>query len=652
MRRRGRRAYDAIFQPQIAAGFSGKYYELPLSKSWPWVASAPFPFSFFFEDDVDLSDPSCGKEALFKKCRERLKYISGFVGRKGAADYRKAIELFWARDNVASSQLLEHVCRLKRSAVPAIVISEGTLSSTGLTTNWGDDTPAESTEEKEGLELIFERINSGGVALGPEELVYSVFKSLVPAAADIEKKCDYIKPAKVMHYAVRLVMASNRRSSLVFPKRVKIREFKEWLEKDDNKNELAQLISNLERDDSPFRLARNIMTGEPGTRQPWQLSFYQTFEIADKSVDPFFLLLFRLRKGDRFESASLQRKTLGFITSLSWFVERSGRGTAKACEKVWQHRSASQDLFWSGETLKSAIKYDARESAFYLIPPCPPDDLEKLFVKLRNDRLDWNALGDGGIVTKFFKSQRFQRFYREHFGESTSFEGDGEDDEMTPTTIPKLAMVRFVDQLRESEGLLAYACRAAICNWFDDYFITSLEDTDRPWDRDHIYPTELTKSKRARRTSESGLYLVKDWQSTVANLRLWPLELNRSDSNQLPSYKFHYLNNEDSLQSYGIQARRNFSDVLPLTPPKVSSGLIWETTLRIRLKLGIFLMRFSSGLLSCTATGMSLLKLRSCFQADFSGVRRGLETLEPAGTKLCLTQNTLMESAWPKSFST
>jgi hypothetical protein len=387
--------------------------------------------------------------------------------------------------------------------------------------------------------------------------VYSIFKSLLPAASEIEKKCDYIKPAKVMQYAVRLVMASNQRSSSVFPKRVKIREFKEWLEKDDNQEQVASLICNLDRDDSPFRLARNIMTGEPGARQAWQLSFYQTCAIANESADPFFLLLFRLRKGDRFESASLQRKALGFITSLCWFVEGSARGTAKACENVWRHRSASQESFWSGETLKSAIKYDAHDSAFYLIPPCPPGDLEKLFNKLRNDRLDWNDLKDVGEVTKFFKAQRFHHFYREHFGESTSVEGDGEDDDMTPTTIPKLAMVRFVDQLRKSEGLLAYACRASICDWFDDYFRTSLEDTDRPWDRDHIYPTELTKSKRARHKSEWGLYLVKDWQSTIANLRLWPLELNRSDSNHLPTYKFHYLNNKDSLESHGIQAQED-----------------------------------------------------------------------------------------------
>jgi hypothetical protein len=504
-----KRAYEAIFQPLIDKGFSKKYYQLDLNKCWPWVASAPFPFSFFFEDDVILSDPTGAKEAMFNKCRTRLTHISGFAGRKGAGDYRKAMDFFWAKDNIASSQFLEHVCRLERSAVPAIVINEGALSSTGLTTNWGDDTPVESTEEKEGLELIFERINSGGVVLGPEELVYSIFKSLLPAASEIEKKCDYIKPAKVMNYAVRLVMASNRRSSSVFPKRVKIREFKEWLEKDDNQNEVAQLIGNLNKDDSPFRLARNIMTGEPDARQSWQLSFYQTSAIANESADPFFLLLFRLRKGDRFESASSQRKALGFVTSLCWFVEKSGRGTAKACEKIWQHRSASQESFWSGETLKSAVKYELHDQAFLLMPPCPPSDLEKLLNKLRNDRLNWGDQWDVATVTEFFKSQRFHRFYAQYFNDGTDFEGDGEDDDITPATIPKLAMVGFVDQLRNSDGFLEYACRAAICDWFDDYFRISLEDTDRPWDRDHIYPTELTKSKRARRNSESGLYLVK-----------------------------------------------------------------------------------------------------------------------------------------------
>jgi len=262
----------------------------------------------------------------------RLKHITGLAGRKSAADYKKAIDFFGAKNTIANTQLLEHVVRLKRSAVPAIIIPPATLSSTGSTTNWGDDPPMESTEEKEGLELIFERINSRGVPLGPEELVYSIFKSLLPAASEIEQKCDYIKPAKVVNYAVRLVMASNRRSSSVFPKRVKIREFKEWLEKDDNQSEVAHLICNLDKDDSPFRLARNLMTGEPAARQPWQLSFYQTCEIANDSPDPFFLLLFRLRKGDRFQTAGSQKRALGFITSLCWFVERSG--TSPCSERV------------------------------------------------------------------------------------------------------------------------------------------------------------------------------------------------------------------------------------------------------------------------------------------------------------------------------
>lgn len=552
-----KRAYDAMIQPQISVGDHRKYYELPLKHSWPWMAKVPIPFSFFFEDDLDYSNIPAAKEAFLRKCHTRLQHVKGMSGDKSEERYKRAVDTFLGPKNVLSDMLFERIGTLLTNDVPAIVIPYDTIASTGAHATWGESQDTES-EDKEALEIIFERINSGGVALIGEELVYSIFKSQLPCAEEIGKKCDYIKPARLMHYAIRLVMADSKKSGSVFPRRVKVREFKEWLLKDDNHDKLANLIKNIEQEDSPFQLAKQLLNGDKLGRNPWQLSFYQTCDITDKSPDAFFLLLYRLWRGDRFEDDRMQKKALGFITSLCWFVDKkSQRGPTRAFEAIWrQHRSAPQDKFWSATTLKSAVTYDAHDSTFGLLPPCPPNDLEKMLNKLLMDRRHWEDISDEKQKDNFFKSQRFHRWYQSYFERVSTSEDDELDED--PGNISSSAMVRFVDLLRDSNGMLAFACRRASVDWFDNYFRILLEDTDRPWDLDHIYPSELTRGKRAAGgNKERGLSLVKDWQATIANFRLWPLELNRSDSCKLPDDKLRYAHDKERLRSCAIESEKD-----------------------------------------------------------------------------------------------
>ena len=60
--------------------------------------------------------------------------------------------------------------------------------------------------------------------------------------------------------------------------------------------------------------------------------------------------------------------------------------------------------------------------------------------------------------------------------------------------------------------------------WFSNYDPASpdqLEDTDRPWDYDHIFTAAYGQVYNLPQ-------LVREWFASVGNLRIWPLEANRA----------------------------------------------------------------------------------------------------------------------------
>ena len=92
-----------------------------------------------------------------------------------------------------------------------------------------------------------------------------------------------------------------------------------------------------------------------------------------------------------------------------------------------------------------------------------------------------------------------------------------------------------------------YAQRIWILKCFPDYdpsLPDQLEDTNRPWDYDHIHPNNYVPGR---------WYIpqiIKDWHNTIGNFRAWPFEANRSDHDTSPSIKFTNINDQET--NYGL----------------------------------------------------------------------------------------------------
>ncbi|MEL1196630.1 hypothetical protein AADX85_16350, partial [Staphylococcus epidermidis] len=77
-------------------------------------------------------------------------------------------------------------------------------------------------------------------------------------------------------------------------------------------------------------------------------------------------------------------------------------------------------------------------------------------------------------------------------------------------------------KIRHNRPLILLAQRDYINATFGDYNqMNDIEDTNVPWDWDHIYPSEWVYMKICNQG-------IKDWNNTNGNFRALSLEQNRS----------------------------------------------------------------------------------------------------------------------------
>jgi hypothetical protein len=81
------------------------------------------------------------------------------------------------------------------------------------------------------------------------------------------------------------------------------------------------------------------------------------------------------------------------------------------------------------------------------------------------------------------------------------------------------AWVGFVDRLWGKKDLVLYAQRHELVKWFDfdPADANYLDETNRPWDYDHIHADSYVSGRH------SIPQLIKDWHGSVGNIRAWPM---------------------------------------------------------------------------------------------------------------------------------
>ena len=189
------------------------------------------------------------------------------------------------------------------------------------------------------------------------------------------------------------------------------------------------------------------------------------------------------------------------ITALSFF----GSDNSRYVREVWS--DLNDDNFWTSQNLKRKFK----DLTDFIMFPLQPETLKEfLLTQIVGNKKSRNSLypiAESDIIND----------YKKLINATTA-----KDDAYAINGI-----WNFVDRLYSCRLLVLFAQRVYINKNFGDFNqMESLEDTNTPWDWDHIYPSEWVYN--AKNIDPK----IRDWNSCIGNQRALSFSENRSDSNR------------------------------------------------------------------------------------------------------------------------
>lgn len=380
----------------------------------------------------------------------------------------------------------------------------------------------ESYEDKkvDPIENLFIRLNTGGTILRGEDLNYSILKSHLKdkkLIRELEEACSYfIQPARFITIAFKIFQClSKQKDRDVLSMKIKPRQFQKELETKDllNKknsnnpdniksfeNFLKELISDRETQPNNKTLIEHTLDliAYDKENKKYGLPPLLTSNLAHEAPEVLFILMYRLYFLDFKEviTENLNKKIIGTLTLLNWFGKgKNQRDHQKILVNVWP---AVQTLpcneFWS-----SSIYQRAQLGELFTIIPSYKARIHK---------------GANALNKTMLSIQKSTSIYDKLKKESPQF-------------------ASFVKILFKQKGFVIYAQREFLVNFFTEDEI-ELEDTNMPFDWDHIFAEKYAKSGIAKP--------LKDIYSSIGNYRAWPYSMNRSDQADSPAKKFDPIN--------------------------------------------------------------------------------------------------------------
>jgi hypothetical protein len=231
-------------------------------------------------------------------------------------------------------------------------------------------------------------------------------------------------------------------------------------------------------------------------------------KLADNAPGIMFMLLYRLLiKKDQFDfETDLHKKMLGMITLFVWLGKgEKQKDHAKLLSNIWPCvKIFKKELFWSSSTVQRALLDD-------ILTPFPPYEGKK------------NNLS---AIKKYYKKNtklRTNTDITHKYDKDTGYTG----------------YRSFIDKMFFNNELILYAQREFLSNQFKQNHYC-LDDTNVPFDWDHISANKYVKNKR------KIPLIIKDWYSSIGNLRAWPYSLNRIDQDVVPPLKLDPLGNNNA----------------------------------------------------------------------------------------------------------
>lgn len=466
----------------------GGYIQLFLIKVFPYDSDLPVPLAFLIKAISEHKEN--WKTSLIEMCE---KHLPTNIKTKHLVNDEinyldKLKEVIYSSE--FDNSIFNAIVDLEQVVVPAIVVKQEILK--------------EEDEQTGEDPTLFVRLNSSGTRIAGEELIYSIYKASFPEAKELVEDigASYVAPSLVISLVSRLAMSEINENK--YPHSISVNDFRKRIKDENFKIKLRELIRAGGAAKLLFEKAFEILLSEDDFKIPPVL----VKSIVKGSPDLFLMLLqwIKLHNGEVNEED--RKNILGTLTALSWF----GRDNNRYVREAWKELSRSN--FWSKDYLAKSF-YEKND--FIISPFLRP---KWLFEYLKEDvvknKTEWDEL--------YPKSENsIMKFYVSHINTSLI-----EDENNKENEIANDIWDNFMNKLFWCKPLVLFAQRQYINESFGEFNqMETLEDTNTPWDWDHIYPASWVYAKWYINPN------TKHWTNAIGNFRAMSLEENRSENNSL-----------------------------------------------------------------------------------------------------------------------
>lgn len=470
------------------------HLDAPLEKFFPFDAVFPLPFDMFIQCALDNG----GEKALIKSIEEwehwetvKSSWVTKVAGEAGGSKKVQLTSHEELRHKILSVYadvvlMLFGTEGRKARTIPALYLDFNAILTEGMQPPAANEPQvsnnAADVPKDDEIETLFVRLNAGGTPLRGEELNYSILKANINSDLQkrIEEACSGLfSPARFITIAYRLFQACGGTGAHdAISMKIKPKQFQKTMtDKTDSKgftSFLTGLVGAKDFDgETLLEYTRTILVYDKQLN-PQGLPYLVASGLSSSAPEVMFMLLCRLKKmNDRFSpttNPTLHRRMLGMITLFTWL----GKGEklkdhAKLLSNVWPAAGQKADQFWSSATVQRAMLDD-------VLPQLPT------FAELKEVN---------GAVRQF-NSDIWSRF--ENCSGVSSF---------------------VIQKIFNNRNIILYAQRQALWEWFEDRFY-QLDDTNVPFDWDHIFPNKYVKGKKKIPR------ILRESYNTNGNFRAWP----------------------------------------------------------------------------------------------------------------------------------
>lgn len=446
------------------------------NSTFPFDTWYPLPLAFFIEAN--------STDEIIEKTQQYLPNY--FKTLRGGFENKEAFIMLLKSDlKQELEEIWKDVNNTKSSVIKSSIIEDKVLNE----------------ENEEENPTLFVRMNSSGTTLTGDDLIYSIYKSLFPEAKQLIENTgvNFIPPTQVLSLASRIVVSDLDDHAYI--KKMNVSDFQRRLKNEDFKKGLKIQIET-EVLQKLFEQAISILSCEKNALFEGKVPPVIIKQFIRNNQELFLFLVYWLHINKIKLTDSIKLKIAAKLFAFAWFEFDN-------IPKLWKEKIESKK-FWE-EPLNDLMWWYNEFGIHFLIEPnllrqyYKQPYVVKMFAE--NNKHKWGLWeeGIGKQIIAYYKSVKSQEY-----------------DLKTANDY----FWKFIGKIQHNKQLILLAQRNYINNSFGDYNqMDSVDDTNVPWDWDHIYPSEWVYRKVYCNQS------IKDWNNTNGNFRALSLEQNRSESN-------------------------------------------------------------------------------------------------------------------------